>query len=205
MQTLFPEDFARQVQQSSSVIAMEIPRITDQNWPSSSSSMDSPEYSSLLYSMPSSSSYLQEQLHNIPFPTPESTDAALTRAYLAILSSPSSSSTSQQTSTQQPALPHGYQMSQRPSAFRTYGAGLGPSSREMRFNLRRQTMLKRAIAYFKGLNYRRMQEEVTLQGSTRPTSTQLHHMISERRRREKINESFQALRSLLPQGTKVNL
>lgn len=63
-------------------------------------------------------------------------------------------------------------------------------------------MLKRAIAYFRGLNYRRMQEQATLQGSARPTSTQLHHMISERRRREKINESFQALRSLLPQGTK---
>ncbi|XP_022965417.1 uncharacterized protein LOC111465335 [Cucurbita maxima] len=36
----------------------------------------------------------------------------------------------------------------------------------------------------------------------RPGSAQLLHMIAERRRREKLNGSFQALRSLLPPGTK---
>jgi hypothetical protein len=35
------------------------------------------------------------------------------------------------------------------------------------------------------------------------TSSQLHHMFSERRRRERLNESFQTLRALLPPGTKV--
>lgn len=37
----------------------------------------------------------------------------------------------------------------------------------------------------------------------RSSSTQLHHMISERKRREKLNESFEALRALLPPGIKV--
>jgi hypothetical protein len=36
-----------------------------------------------------------------------------------------------------------------------------------------------------------------------PTSSQLHHMISERRRRERLNESFETLRALLPPGSKV--
>jgi hypothetical protein len=36
-----------------------------------------------------------------------------------------------------------------------------------------------------------------------PTSSQLNHMISERRRRERLNESFEALRGLLPPGSKV--
>jgi len=38
-----------------------------------------------------------------------------------------------------------------------------------------------------------------------PTSSQLNHMISERRRRERLNESFEALRGLLPPGSKVLL
>jgi len=37
------------------------------------------------------------------------------------------------------------------------------------------------------------------------TSSQLNHMISERRRRERLNESFEALRGLLPPGSKVHL
>ncbi|PHT73562.1 Cytokinin dehydrogenase 5 [Capsicum annuum] len=40
------------------------------------------------------------------------------------------------------------------------------------------------------------------QEGVRATTTQVHHMISERRRREKLNENFQHLRSLLPLGTK---
>lgn len=60
-------------------------------------------------------------------------------------------------------------------------------------------MLKRAISYYRSLNIAR--REHSLAG--RPSSNQLHHMMSERKRREKINESFQALRALLPPGTKV--
>uniref|UniRef100_A0A803MRP6 BHLH domain-containing protein n=1 Tax=Chenopodium quinoa TaxID=63459 RepID=A0A803MRP6_CHEQI len=136
-------------------------------------------------------------LQNIPFPTAETTDAALTKAYLAILSSPSSSSTGGEKS-----CPYGYQARQRASAFTSYHSSCsGSSSTQKRLDLRRQTLLKRAIAFYRGINYRRIQE-LSLQGPGRPTSNQLHHMISERKRREKINESFQALRSLLPPGTK---
>uniref|UniRef100_A0A803MGF0 BHLH domain-containing protein n=1 Tax=Chenopodium quinoa TaxID=63459 RepID=A0A803MGF0_CHEQI len=140
-------------------------------------------------------SHLQHPLlQNIPFPTAETTDAALTKAYLAILSSPSSSSTGGEKS----CLPYGFQVRQRASAFTSYQS---PSSTQKRLDLRRQTLLKGAIAFYRGIHFRRIQE-LSLQGSGRPTSNQLHHMISERKRREKINESFQALRSLLPPGTK---
>ena len=123
-------------------------------------------------------------LQQIPFPTPESTDAALTKAYLAILSSPYSVSKKE---------------NQKESAFRKYCGSINI----FRNDLRRPTLFKRSVAFYRSLHFRRLQE-VSIQGPSRPTTTQsLHHMISERKRREKINESFQALRSLLPQGTKV--
>ncbi|KAL7095975.1 hypothetical protein ACP275_10G056500 [Erythranthe tilingii] len=56
-------------------------------------------------------------------------------------------------------------------------------------------------AFTRNLNIRRSHELLQVQGN-RPNTTQLHHMISERRRREKLNESFLVLRSLLPPGTK---
>ncbi|XP_057538266.1 putative transcription factor bHLH041 isoform X2 [Amaranthus tricolor] len=122
-------------------------------------------------------------LQQIPFPTPESTDAALTKAYLAILSSPYSVSKKE---------------NQKESAFRKYCGSINI----FRNDLRRPTLFKRSVAFYRSLHFRRLQE-VSIQGPSRPTTTQsLHHMISERKRREKINESFQALRSLLPQGTK---
>ncbi|VAI77640.1 unnamed protein product [Triticum turgidum subsp. durum] len=41
------------------------------------------------------------------------------------------------------------------------------------------------------------------EGSSAPSTTsQLHHVISERRRRERLNDSFQTLRALLPPGSK---
>ena len=61
--------------------------------------------------------------------------------------------------------------------------------------------MKRSFAFFGNLNIMRMRERI--QATSRPSNTQLHHMISERRRREKLNENFQALRALLPPGTKV--
>ncbi|GER51432.1 basic helix-loop-helix (bHLH) DNA-binding family protein [Striga asiatica] len=64
----------------------------------------------------------------------------------------------------------------------------------------KQNMFKRAILFFRNLNMRKRNELQAIQG--RPTTAQMHHMISERRRREKLNESFQVLRSLLPSGTK---
>ncbi|KAM7512990.1 hypothetical protein LguiB_011865 [Lonicera macranthoides] len=214
MKNLFPEDFSRPREPS---------QPHDQNRPSSSSSslrslsMDSPEPSPFLFNIPNTS-YIQDpsietrvvqqamrpistttttppvqqaiealsQIRNIQFPTIERENVEMTKAILAVLSSSSPSSTS--SSQPQP---------QKASAFKSYRSVLGP----MPQITRKQNMLKRAIKFFAGLTLRRNQEQI--QGtSTRPSTTQLHHMISERRRREKLNESFQALRSLLPQGTK---
>ncbi|KAI3443622.1 hypothetical protein Pfo_000287 [Paulownia fortunei] len=231
MKNLFPVDFSR--------LAMsgELPHHTDPNQPPSSSSsslrslsVDSPEYSPLLFNIPTTSfvpeplkealigeTLLEEtlrsvplsapmttsphhqarqvlsQIRNIQFPTIESEDAAMTKAILAVLSSPSTSSTSQQTAQN---LPPVNPVSHNPTAFRRYRAALAPVAAIRQ----KHNMFKRAVLFFRNLNMRR-RHELQIQGN-RPTTTQLHHMISERRRREKLNESFQVLRSLLPPGSK---
>ncbi|KAK3210470.1 hypothetical protein Dsin_015176 [Dipteronia sinensis] len=209
---------------------LSLPFPTDLNIPSSSSSslrslsMDSPESSSLIFNIPRTTHQLPEtlkeipsilppiiptttsssphqqamqafaQIRNLQLPTPENEDAVITRAILAVLtaSSPSSSTSSSH-----------HQSKPKASAFKNYNLGLSPSTSQMKTSsstsLRgSQSMPKRAISYYTRLNITR--REHTL--SSRPTSTQLHHMMSERKRREKLNESFQALRSLLPPGTK---
>ncbi|KAJ4708663.1 Basic helix-loop-helix transcription factor [Melia azedarach] len=141
------------------------------------------------------------QLQNVQLPTQETEQAVMTRAILAVLTSSSSSTSSSQA---QVRLPPRYSaVSPRSSAFKNYNLALAPTTSQMRStsastSLRAQSMLKRAISYYTRLNTARRQYMV----ANRPTSTQLHHMISERKRREKLNESFQALRSLLPPGTK---
>ncbi|WVZ77285.1 hypothetical protein U9M48_025170 [Paspalum notatum var. saurae] len=47
-----------------------------------------------------------------------------------------------------------------------------------------------------------MEEDEDHLSPAAPTGSQLNHMISERRRRERLNESFEALRGLLPPGSK---
>ncbi|KAH7519217.1 hypothetical protein FEM48_Zijuj08G0012200 [Ziziphus jujuba var. spinosa] len=218
MKTWFPEDFARQLSPQTEIP----PRPNDQNNPPSSSSsslisltMDSPEYSSLLFSLPmsttsSSSSQIPETSHtestslqplitptmphqqamqafarlrNIQFPSPESEAAAMTRAMLAVLSSPSSSSS---TSHQPPPpinlQPHQFAHSMNPKAslFKKYAPPLGPNTQINARSGSRQSMLKRSFSFFTNLNIfmrnrQRMQEN-------RPSSTQLHHMMSERKR-----------------------
>ncbi|XP_065850200.1 putative transcription factor bHLH041 [Euphorbia lathyris] len=120
---------------------------------------------------------------SIHLPDQEIEDEAITRAILAVL-----------TSSSMPNWPRLPQSNRRASAFKKYLAPTAP----VRYNLRRQTMLKRSITYYTNLKIAR--REHTL--ASRPTSTQLHHMISERKRREKINESFEALRKLLPPEAK---
>lgn len=238
MKTLFPEDFARQLSPQTEINP---PMPNDQtNPPSSSSSslisltMDSPEYSSLLFNNPmstttSSSHSIQEttrtdipsmqpqitvpamlphqhamqayaRLRNIQFPSPESEAAAMTRAMLSVLSSPSSSSSS----SHQPPPPINFQphfMNPKTSAFKKYAPPLGPKARSNAPS-GRQSMLKRSFSFFTNLNtFLRTRQQMQ---ETRPSTTQLHHMMSERKRREKLNDSFHALRSLLPLGTKVH-
>lgn len=132
----------------------------------------------------------------------------MTQAILAVLSAASSP----------PSTSSSPQRKGNTTAFKRYyrvTSGGGGRGRAPPWNLRKQSMMKRAISFYNRLNiYRRerfARENATGGGDGNvgsgvvrgPTATQLHHMISERKRREKLNESFQALRSLLPPGTKV--
>ncbi|PWA57731.1 basic helix-loop-helix (bHLH) DNA-binding family protein [Artemisia annua] len=65
----------------------------------------------------------------------------------------------------------------------------------------RQNLHRRSLSFLRNLSEARAQRDQMVQ-TTRPTSNQLHHMIAERKRREKLNESFQTLRSLFPPGSK---
>ncbi|GLJ05335.1 hypothetical protein SUGI_0016370 [Cryptomeria japonica] len=64
---------------------------------------------------------------------------------------------------------------------------------------------KRSVELLKHIHAQRMKQfeaSATGRPTTPISSSQLHHMISERRRREKLKESFDALRSLLPPGSR---
>ncbi|KAI4380760.1 hypothetical protein MLD38_006913 [Melastoma candidum] len=229
IRTLFPEDFSRHL------LVRDLPMLAENlNPPSSSSSsslrslsMDSPEYSSLLFVLPTTTSSPSQALLLTPtitdtaptltasfppplplFQTAESEHAAMTSAFLAAMASPSSFSTSQQPQQQEPQEQQQRQQQPRenpwPRAFKSYVATtqFKPSSS------RNLSMLKRAITYYGSMNMIRISERA--QGaaacggsSSRPiTATQMHHMMSERKRREKLNKSFQSLKALLPPGTK---
>ncbi|KAL3535596.1 hypothetical protein ACH5RR_004057 [Cinchona calisaya] len=189
-------------------------------------SYDSPaEYSPLLFNIPGTSFVIPEaqrqemphqaaatphqqairalnQMRNTQLPTIESEDAAMTQAILAVISSPSASSSSSLQQSQQNLAPNYPVRGSQASAFRWYNrsaAALAPRI-PISARIQRQNMLKRCIAFLSTLNNSTQSQEQMQAGRT--TSSQLHHMISERRRREKLNESFQALRSLLPPGIK---
>ncbi|KAJ4952454.1 hypothetical protein NE237_029286 [Protea cynaroides] len=214
MRRWFPDDFYLRSQSQ----PRELPFAPEQNRPSSSSSslrspsMGSPppENPFLVFNIPSSSNVpaeslkeaaaseqqqtMQQPYHglsHLPFPNPQRDDAAMARAMLAVISSPSSSASS-------------YQPQQNPrnyrGAFTTYIPPLAPKV-QMKSTSQRENMLKRAISFLSSVRLKRFQEQ--MQGTRpKPTPTQLTHMISERKRREKLNESFQALRTLLPPGSK---
>nr|XP_043630769.1 putative transcription factor bHLH041 [Erigeron canadensis] len=204
LRKLFPGDFQQDV----------LPQQLGQARESSSSSslqslsMDnSAEYSPFLFNMIQTTSHmpemmtlkgpnqatrrstedrLQEALNQIRttqlIPSRELEEAAMTRAIIEAISSPH----------QQP------QNHRVASAFQRYGSSLGPTKQR---NQGRQNLIRRSLSFFRNLSEARAQQNQMIQ-TTRPTSNQLHHMISERKRREKINESFQALRALLPPGSK---
>ncbi|URE48841.1 transcription factor bHLH041-like [Musa troglodytarum] len=66
-------------------------------------------------------------------------------------------------------------------------------------NVAGQRMIKKGIDVLRRISTARMEAP---RQEYRPTSDQLHHMISERRRRERLNQNFHALRLLLPPGSK---
>ncbi|CAE6244559.1 unnamed protein product [Arabidopsis arenosa] len=221
----FPEDFNRK----SSPVNSDYLR--PPHHPSSSSSSLSPnnvsEYSSLLFPLIPKPSTTTEPV-NVPVLPPlapvnmihlqqqeplfrnrEREEEAMTKAILAVLtgpSSPPSTSSSPQ------------HKGRAATAFKRYYSMISGRGRAPLPSVRKQSMMKRAISFYNRLNiYQRerfTRENATTHGegsggssgggryTSGPSATQLHHMISERRRREKLNESFQALRSLLPPGTK---
>ncbi|TKY54475.1 dimerization protein [Spatholobus suberectus] len=208
LKNLFPEDF-----QST----------TDHQNPHSSSSSfislstGSPECSSLLLSIPGTSQSHFPETHgvvptqtspphqqsiqalaqvNIPryFPTPEGEHGAIVRALLHVISSPSSS-TSQQHQPQQNFPNYASVIHPVDTAFKIYGPDI--STPHMGSNFRNN----RSFAFFRNLNLMRMRERNIIQAA-RPFNIQQYRAISERRRREKLSKSFQALRALLPPGTK---
>ncbi|RZC49758.1 hypothetical protein C5167_018178 [Papaver somniferum] len=144
-------------------------------------------------------------LGNVQFPNPENVDAALTKAMLAVLSStPASSSLPHQHQHQQTQACSNH-LSQEVGVFKRYKPEdnlLALANNKLKTNYGGQNMLKRAIIFYKNMQMRkRIMEEQLAQGY-RPTSSQLHHKMSERKRREKLNDSFLALKSLLPPGSK---
>ncbi|KAB2077094.1 hypothetical protein ES319_A06G080100v1 [Gossypium barbadense] len=135
---------------------------------------------------------LTQMQSNIQLPILGRENVSITRAILAVLTS----STSHLPRKNQ-NLPYNYLLNPKATAFKRY---VPRSTPPVRASLRSQSILKRATLFFRKFTLVRRGEQLVL--SRRPTSNQLHRMMSERRRREKQNEYFIALRSLLPFGTK---
>ncbi|KAG5547206.1 hypothetical protein RHGRI_013022 [Rhododendron griersonianum] len=204
MRSWFPGDFSRQL----AVPPIELPS-TDQPRASSSSSslkslsMSSPEPSPFLFNIPSITSSLLEppiepsNIGQVVRPLSSST-SPLHQAKQAFIQFPSFQFPTPETTATTTTIEAG--TSQKPSAFKRFRSALGPSTVTIRAGVRKPNIQKRAITFFRSLSLMRIQGRA--QGSRPMSSTQLHHMISERKRREKLNDSFQALRSFLPPGTK---
>ncbi|KAM3192039.1 hypothetical protein ACQJBY_069342 [Aegilops geniculata] len=190
--------------------------------PVPSLSIGSPEYSSLIRAMatpvaapgePSTQPPMMQAspLPGLLAPIAEANDYALmVQAMLAVVPSSGMSTTST------PPLPpcppwlasHRSQRSspRRTTAFKPYRAALPPRARP-RPGAPGQRMIKTCISLLASVHMamRNRPEHATARredSSAPSTTSQLHHVISERRRRERLNDSFQTLRALLPPGSK---
>ncbi|RLM80548.1 hypothetical protein C2845_PM12G06970 [Panicum miliaceum] len=161
----------------------------------------------------------------VHFPSPDADDAAMAEAMLAVISASSSSALptpSTSTAASPPGNHHHHSARRWPrrrgtttTAFRAYNAALAPRAPWRPPGAPGQRMIKMGISILRRMHMLRFSRERS--GGTAmaqrvpeeeedpppaPTSSQLNHMISERRRRERLNESFEALRGLLPPGSK---
>ncbi|GAA0146930.1 basic helix-loop-helix transcription factor [Lithospermum erythrorhizon] len=187
----FPNDKPVDLEMRMKLVVGGLPReivtsTDDQTFPSSSIPIQTTSFPSAQTIQALSS------IRNVHLPNIESEDDVLTKALLAVITSPSSLRSQQN-------MPPNYQVQvqlNEATAFRRYNA---TGSTLMKTNARTQmpNMFKRAIIFYRGLDFIRRQEQLQRGG---PRS-QLH-MLKERRRRERINENFRVLCSLLPPGTK---
>ncbi|GMN53095.1 hypothetical protein TIFTF001_022236 [Ficus carica] len=244
LRSRFPEEFPTTPQSQLVELNPRPVVITEQNPHSSSSSslrsfsIDSPEYSSLLFNIPTTSTTTttanvpellsRQELININpppslqppimphqqamqvfarlgstrLPNLEIEEAAMTKAIIAVLTSHQPPSSSSYQASQSSTYSHDHHLiNPKSTAFKSYTpSSLAPRLASSSDLGSKKSMFKRSVTFFRSLNnFLRNSQRLQV---TRPSTTQLHHMISERKRREKLNESFHALRSLLPPGTK---
>ncbi|RWW47276.1 hypothetical protein BHE74_00046752 [Ensete ventricosum] len=201
VERVFSEDFIRQSHLEQEFIHQ---TLLEELFPppdsSSSSSLrsfsvESPECSSLLLANTSTVAPHQipmrvyDRHRTVPFPSTAVDDAAIARAMLAVISSNSSSAADRSWS------------GRRVGAFKTYVTPAFAPRSDPTPRSHGQKMIKMLINLLRKMNGMRFEGRTQDAG---PTSNQLHHMISERKRREKLNESFDALRMLLPPASKVH-
>lgn len=134
------------------------------------------------------------RLQNPKFPSPTAEEEVMTKAILAVLSNTSNFPLRGDV----PPV----NSNSKSSAFNRYVSPRSTSTSVDRSLGCKKSMFKRSLVFFRGLNTI-MRNRQSLKIPQPSGTTQLHHMMSERKRREKLNESFHALRSLLPPGTKV--
>lgn len=137
-----------------------------------------------------------DQYCNIKFPTMKTEDLMITSALSAIFSSNSSATDNTTTTT---TTTNGV-LGSCDSGFKPYNSSsISPKFEEINKSCG-QKMIKDSIAYLRKVN---STGDGAQNNESQPTTHQLHHMISERKRREKLNESFYELRLLLPPCSKV--
>ena len=164
--------------------------------PSSSSSSQR----SLSTSSPECSVQANDQYQNVKFPALKSEDIIITQAISAIFSSTSSTASNssvldqslRQVQTNQ-SLVTGH------SGFKPYNSTI-PSRSEPKKKSCSQKMIKDSISYLRKI---KLMRDGAVNQESQPTGHQLQHVISERKRREKLNGSFYELRLLLPPSSKV--
>ncbi|KAH0468433.1 hypothetical protein IEQ34_003466 [Dendrobium chrysotoxum] len=213
IQMLFNQDFINFQRSQPQLGDLLLP---DQNILSSSStsslkslSVGSPEYTSFILSNPATDQSGSDQAlkqgkpltshhqitmdsfnlyRNILLPSPQSDDAALTRAILAVLSSPQKDVQQQEES----------RVTQASSSFQPFGSIT--ASFEPNLRLQGQRMIKKSISLLRKMYSLKHAE--TRRHERLPISSKLHHVMAERKRRVRINESLRDLRMLLPPGSK---
>lgn len=174
--------------------------LQEQNQPSSSSlsskqtlSIESSDNSSNSVSG-SKTSILQPGNRSLSCSIPNlvSDDDAIARAMMAVISSVSSASSSSSPSIISQNSPKCGENAKF-GAFRQFKSAFPPKC-EVDFGNDGQKMIKRSLAMLRNIKPGQERE---------PKASNLYHMISERKRREKLNASFELLRTLLPPGSKV--